>query len=215
MNSSLEDIPLVITVTPRQGHQLRTPATAAELLRTCSVDVKTFSLPSQQVKPYQAAQILFSDDVYTQTAHRNQPNLFTLICTHLEPTPILHSVQTHALYYNLPGSSALNRNFEGRNRSSKVPSSIPFLSHCQSRSASPSSRSLSPSLSITSRTTSPFNPSFVFDTPLPSSASIFEAKLSSDNPPLQRIKKKPRKYKPADKKVHTVPATLPEEYRIH
>jgi hypothetical protein len=83
-----------------------------------------------------------------------------------------------------------------------------------------SSQSPSPYLSVTHHTSHPFNPSFVTDSPISSPLLNFavvkvDPKSSSEDPPLQHVKKKPHKYKPADKKVHTMPATLPEEYRIH
>jgi hypothetical protein len=99
MNIEFDGLPLVITVTPRQEFRSRTPATATELLRACSVDIKTFSLPSSPcIHPYQAAQLLFSDDAHTRTAHQNNGQLFSEICSHLASTPVYNSVQTHSIF---------------------------------------------------------------------------------------------------------------------
>jgi hypothetical protein len=207
MNIEFDSIPLVITVTPRQDLRNRTPATATKLLRACSVDVKTFSLPlSSSFHPYQAAQLLFSDDAHTRTAHQGNGQLFSGLCVHLVSTPVYNLVQTHALLHLVKTPTYNLSSFAGTSSPSQIPT-FP-------------SQSPSPYLSVTHHTSHPINPSFVTDTPISPPLSNFavakvDSKSSSEDPPLQRIKKKPRKYKPADKKVHTVPATLPEEYRIH
>jgi hypothetical protein len=144
--------------------------------------------------------------VPTRTAHQGNGQLFSEICSHLASNPVYNSIQTHALLHLTKKPTHKNGIFAGSSLPSQLPTS--------------SSQSPSPYLSVTHQTLCPFNPSFVTDTPISSPLSNFavvkvDPKSSLEDPPLQRVKKKPRKYKPADKKVHTVPATLPEEYRIH
>jgi hypothetical protein len=205
MNIEFDGLPLVITVTPRQELRNRTPATATELLRACLVDIKTFSLPSSSViHPYQAAQLLFSDDAHTRIVHQSNSQLFSEICSHLASTPVYNSIQTHALLHLATMPTHNNGSFAG----SSSPSRLPIVS------------SQSPYLLVTHHTSHLFNLSFITDFPISLPLTNFaiakvDPKSSSEDPPLQCVKKKPRRYKPTDKKIHTVPATLPEEYCIH
>jgi hypothetical protein len=122
MNIEFDGLPLVITITPRQELRNRTPATATKLLRACSVDIKTFSFPSSSsIHPYQAAQLLFSDDTHTRTAHQNNSQLFSEICANLASTPVYNSIQTHALLHLAKKPTHENGIFAGLSPPSQPP----------------------------------------------------------------------------------------------
>jgi hypothetical protein len=134
--------------------------------------------------------------------HQSNSQLFLEIYAHLASTPVYNSIQTHALLHLVKMPAHKTGTFVGLSSPSQIPTS--------------SLQSISPYLSVTHHTSRPFNPSFVTHTSITPPLSNFavtkvDSKSSSEDPPLQCVKKKPRKYKPAD----TVPATLPEEYCIH
>jgi hypothetical protein len=183
-----ESIHLVISVTSRQESEQRTPPrTIRQLTKQYDISIQAFTMPAYaSYTPYQAAQLLYSDDKETRNSHRGSYSTFAALCNQLESYPVDQGVRLHADYYN----------------------PLPTKQKCfhQSATATPYANSfmLVPTIKITSDN---------------ENIAIHESDLSQPLPKedcdskLVRKQKKNRRYKPVAKKINTVPATMPSEYR--